>query len=158
VYVPPVVTPPVTTPPVTTPPVTTPPVETPPVTTPPVEPPYVAPPIYVPPVVTPTPKVPGYGPLPPLEWGKVGKVNLPGLNPGWITNVPTQYAPQGVRSQYYWGGHPYQPGPVFDPALYRNVPAPATPWGLQQMYNPQQEIIDQMLRNISVGPVAPTKV
>jgi hypothetical protein len=119
--------------------------------TPPVTPP-VYPPIYVPqpPVVTPPP----LAPLPPLNWGDVGRVNLPGTNPGWFTNVPEQYAPQGIRSQYYWGQHPYQTGERFSPEQYRQVPAPVAPWGLQQMYTPQT--IEDLLRGVGkASAVAP---
>ena len=138
-----------------------------PPTTPPTQPPYVAPPIYVPPITPPTPPTkPGYGPISPTEWGKVGTVNLPGLNPGWITNVPAQYQTTSpVQSKYYWGQKPYQPGPTFNRQLYTQVPAPAQPWGLQQMYIPmdiQRYVMEQALRNQQAiapapapGPVKP---
>ena len=117
----------------------------------PVTPP-VYPPIYVPqpPVVTPPP----LAPLPPLNWGDVGRVNLPGTNPGWFTNVPEQYAPQGIRSQYYWGQHPYQTGERFSPEQYRQVPAPVAPWGLQQMYTPQT--IEDLLRGVGQAATKPS--
>ena len=89
---------------------------------------------------------------------------MSGLNPGYITNVPRQYEPAGVRSQYYYGLKPYQTGgatgQVFDPALYKSAPAaPVAPWGLQQMYNPQQELIDQLLRGVaSASATAPYNV
>jgi hypothetical protein len=115
-------------------------------------PPLVYPPIYVPqpPVVTPPP----LAPLPPLNWGDVGRVNLPGTNPGWFTNVPEQYAPQGIRSQYYWGQHPYQTGERFSPEQYRQVPAPVAPWGLQQMYTPQT--IEDLLRGVGQAATKPS--
>ena len=153
---PPVVTPPpppvIEPPPVVEPP---PPVEPPPVEPPPVEPIY--PPIYVPPppVVTPPP------PVKPLDWGAGIPIDYSGLNPGYITNVPRQYEPAGVRSQYYYGPKPYQTGgatgQVFDPALYRSSPAaPVAPWGLQQMYNPQTQTIDNLLRGVkTASAVAP---
>jgi hypothetical protein len=134
-----------------------------PPTPPVVEPPYVAPPIYVPPIVPPT-VTPPYGPITPLDWGKGVPIDYNGLNPGYITNVPAQYAPSGVRSQYYYGQKPYQTGgttgQVFDPTLYRSAPAaPVTPWGLQQMYNPQTQTIENLLRGVRVASaVAPYNV
>ena len=127
---------------------------TPPDVTPPVvEPPYVPPtypPIYVPPIeppVAPPKKV--YDPLPPTNFGDFGALVNPGLNPGYITNVPRAYAPSGVRSQFYYGQHPYQPGPTFNRSLYNQTPAaPAQPWGLQQMYNPQTETIQNLLKGV----------
>ena len=133
------------------------PLPEPPVVEPPVvEPPYVAPPIYVPPIVPPTVTPPTVGPVTPLDWGKGVPIDYNGLNPGYITNVPAQYAPSGVRSQYYWGQHPYQPGPAFNRDLYRQVSAPVTPWGLQQMYNPQTQTIENLLRGVrAASAVAP---
>jgi hypothetical protein len=125
--------------------------EPPPYTPPVIEPPpYVAPPIYVPPIEDPTkPPKKVYDPLPPVNWGNFGPLVNPGLNPGYITNVPRAYAPSGVRSQFYWGQHPYQPGPTFDRSLYNQTPAaPATPWGLQQMYNPQTQTIQNLLKGV----------
>jgi hypothetical protein len=118
-------------------------------TTAPVEPTTpVYPPVYVPPVV-PKVEMPTYGPLAPTQWGQVGTVNLPGTNPGFFTNVPAQYAPQGVRSQFYYGPRALQTGERFSPEQYRNVPnAPVAPWGLQQMYNPQTQTIDNLLRGV----------
>jgi hypothetical protein len=126
---------------------------TPPPEPPYVEPPYVAPPIYVPPIDDPTkPKKPSYPPITPPVWGDFGTLVNPGLNPGYITNVPQAYAPSGVRSQFYWGQHPYQPGPAFNRSLYNQTPAaPATPWGLQQMYNPQTQTIENLLRGVQAA-------
>ena len=86
-----------------------------------------------------------------------------GLNPGWITNVPTHYnTTNPAQAQYYWGGHPYQPGPKFDPTLYNQTPnAPVEPFGstyAQTSATPQQ-ILQAMqgrypLMN-TVGPIAP---
>jgi hypothetical protein len=61
-----------------------------------------------------------------------------------------------VQGQYYWGNHPYQPGPTFDPLLYNNVPgAAAQPWGLQQMYTPVD--LNAVLARYGVaGPIAPS--
>ena len=161
---PPVTEPPVVQPPAVAPPVVEPPavVEPPPaVVQPPavVEPPYVPPtypPIYVPPVETPPATRPGYGPITPLDWGRGVPLDMSGLNPGYITNVPRQYESSGVRSQYYYGPKPYQTGgptgQVFDPALYRSAPAaPVAPWGLQQMYNPQTQTIENLLRGVGVA-------
>ena len=46
-----------------------------------------------------------------INWGNVPTVNnLQGLNPGYITNVPTYYTRTNpAQSQYYWGQHPFQP-------------------------------------------------
>lgn len=89
-----------------------------------------------------------------------------GLNPGWITNVPTHYQTTNPsQAQYYWGGHPYQPGPKFDPTLYnQTINAPVEPFGstyAQTSATPQQ-ILQAMqgryplLNTVSVtGPVAP---
>ena len=121
----------------------------------PVAPP-VYPPVYVPPVAPPQVQMPTYGPLGPTQWGKVGTVNLPGTNPGFFTNVPAQYATNNMQqSQFYWGQHPYQTGERFSPEQYRNVPnAPVSPYGLQQMYNPQTQTIENLLRG--VGQAAAT--
>ena len=128
-----------------------------------VQPPYVPPtypPIYVPPVETPPATRPGYGPITPLDWGAGVPIDVSGLNPGYITNVPRQYEPQGVRSQFSWGQKPYQAGTTFDPALYRSAPsAPVAPWGLQQMYNPQTQTLEELLRGIAAAStVAPYSV
>jgi hypothetical protein len=89
------------------------------------------------PITPDTPTRPPLLPLPPTQWGQVGAVNLPGLNPGFITNVPRQYQTTSpVQSQFSWGRRPYQPGPTFNRDLYRQVAAPAVPFGLQQMYTP----------------------
>ena len=117
----------------------------------------VYPPVYVPPIDT-TPKTPTYGPLDPTRWGTAGQVNLPGLNPGFITNVPRYYNnPSPVAAQYYWGQHPYQAGQTFDRGLYNTLPvAPATPFGLQQMYDPQSQTIQNLLRGVGqASAVAP---
>jgi hypothetical protein len=118
------------------------------------------PPIYVPPVETPPATRPGYGPITPLDWGAGVPIDVSGLNPGYITNVPRQYEPQGVRSQFSWGQKPYQAGTTFDPALYRSAPsAPVAPWGLQQMYNPQTQTLEELLRGIAAAStVAPYSV
>jgi hypothetical protein len=91
-----------------------------------------------------------YGPIDPVEWGKVGKVNLPGTNPGFFTNVPAQYQQQSpVQSKFYWGQHPYQTGEGFNAQQYQQVPAaPAQPWGLQQMYTPQSQSINTLLQGV----------
>jgi hypothetical protein len=90
------------------------------------------PPPIVPPVTQPRTYDPvnvSFATLPPLA--------TPGLNPGWIQGLPHYQAKSPVQSQYYWGAHPYQPGPTFDPVLYNQVPAaPVVPWGLQEMYTP----------------------
>ena len=143
------VTPVVVEPPVT-PPAGPAPVE---VITPPT--PYV--PVPTPPVgEDPATKFKGYGPITPLMFGTAGQVNNPGLNPGFIQPSPYYNTTSPVQSQYYYGQRPYQPGPVFDQALYNQVPnAPAVPFGLQQMYTPTD--LNQYLNQFtqSSGPVAP---
>ena len=67
----------------------------------------------------------------------IPKLNAPvkpnlDLNPGWIAPTPiwNQMGLNPTQSQYYWGQHPYQTGPVFDPKAYNAVPnLPAQPWG-----------------------------
>jgi hypothetical protein len=89
-----------------------------------------------------------------LKFGQVGQINNPGLNPGWIQPTPFYNTTSPVQSQYYWGQRPYQPGPTFNQALYNTVPAaPATPFGLQQMYTPTD--LNQYLSQFTPGPVAP---
>lgn len=100
-----------------------------------------------------------------LNWGTAPEVKIPtGLNPGWITNVPTYYQTTNpAQSQYYWGGHPYQPGPTFNPSLYNQIPnAPTTPWGAThaQTAATAQDIMNQMYGQYPftvTGPVMPTK-
>ena len=101
------------------------------------------------------------------SWGNAPQVQIPtGLNPGWI-NPPVYYTPQNAaQSQYYWGTHPYQPGPTFDPTLYNTLPqAPTTPWGMNTVPRnaTAQEIINMMGlqypllgTNTTTGPVVPT--
>ena len=71
-----------------------------------------------------------------------------GLNPGYITNVPTFYKnTTPAQAQFYWGGHPFQPGPTFDPVLYNQIPnAPVQPWGASQIMTSAtpQQILQQM--------------
>ena len=122
--------------------------------TPPATPvtPYV--PVPTPPVPEDPTKPKGYGPITPLEFGDVGKIYNPGLNPGFIQPTPFYQTYSPVQSQYYWGQHPYQPGPTFDQNLYNQVPnAPYTPFGIQQMYTPTD--INQYLSQFTAGPVAP---
>jgi hypothetical protein len=100
-----------------------------------------------------TPPVPEgrapYGPIDPTVFGTVGKVNLPGTNPGFFTNVPAQYQTTSpVQSKFYWGQHPYQTGARFSPEQYRQVPAPAVPFGLQQMYTPESQSISTLLAGV----------
>jgi len=131
---------PVDTTPVDTTPVDTTPVDTTPVdTTTPVVPPYVPTPIG--PIVptTPTPTDGGYT----LNWGTPSMPQTRfGLNPGLMEAVPQYQTTSPVQSQFYWGATPFQTGgptgQVFDPAVARSSPyAPATPFGLQQMFTPE---------------------
>jgi hypothetical protein len=73
-----------------------------------------------------------------FEWGKGPQLQIPsGLNPGYMQPTDFYNTTSPVQSHYYWGGHPYQPGPTFNQQLYNTVPnAPGTPWGLQQSFNP----------------------
>jgi hypothetical protein len=145
------------------------PVVIPPPPTPVVEPPAPKPPPAPVEVITPaTPYVPvptpetpadpakpkGYGPVTPLEFGDVGKIYNPGLNPGFVQPTAFYQTFSPVQSRYYYGAHPYQPGPRFDQTLYNTVPgAPQTPFGLQQMYTPTD--LNQYLSQFTAGPVAP---
>ena len=102
-----------------------------------------------------------YGPIPPTNWGTTGNLVNPGLNPGFMVNPPQFYnTTSPVQSQYNWGQHPYQPGATFDPLLYNNVAgATPTPWGLQQMYNPQSQTINSLLQGVSqASAVAPYNI
>jgi hypothetical protein len=98
------------------------------------------------PIIAPPPKVEEYqyGPLAPIEWGKVGRVDAPGLNPGLIGTVPQDYQTTSpVQSKFYYGPRPYQAGTTFDPALYASVPKPAQPYGLQQAFFETPQSYDQ---------------
>jgi hypothetical protein len=91
-------------------------------------------------------------------WGNVPDLQIPtGLNPGYIQPTDFYKTDDPVQSHYYWGGHPYQPGPTFDQALYNRVPnAPGTPWGLQQSFNPNYNYpITQYMPPQQYLPVAP---
>lgn len=70
--------------------------------------------------------------------GPIQNINLPpGLNPGWIAPTPFYNTTSPAQSQFYWGAHPFQPGPTFNAQLYnQSVGAPATPWGLQNIAQP----------------------
>ena len=114
--------------------------------------PYV--PVPTPPVPEDPVKPKGYGPITPLGFGDVGQIFNPGLNPGFVQPTPFYNTTSPVQSQYYWGQHPYQPGPRFDQNLYNQVPnAPRTPFGLQQMYTPTD--LNQYLSKFTAGPVVP---
>lgn len=140
-------TPPIPTVDVTTPPVDTTPVDTGPVDTgpgtpyvPPVVPPYVPTPIG--PIIPPPPPVTQDGSYT-LNWGtpQMPQTRF-GLNPGLMEAVPQYQTTSPVQSQYYWGASPFQTGgptgQVFDPNVARSSPyAPATPFGLQQMFTPE---------------------
>ena len=99
------------------------------VTTP--ETPVVTPPVLVPPVVPNTPTTTDNTHAGTYKWGTVPKVNIPtGLNPGFIHPTAFYSNTTPSQAQFYWGSHPYQPGPTFNSQLYNTVPAaPTTPWG-----------------------------
>ena len=117
--------------------------------------------------VTPTPTPPPYT----ITWGTTGAQNNLrtdyGLNPGWIQPVAQYQTTSPVQSQYHWGAAPFQAGPTFNPQLAaQGIGAPATPWGLQQMYQQltpqqtaaliqQQAYLSQLPGAQVVGPVAP---
>lgn len=98
---------------------------------------------------------------------KVGdpiKVNVPtGLNPGWIAPTPYYQTTSPNQAQYFWGSHPYQPGPEFNAQLYNTVPAaPSQPWGSQtrQTSATPQQILQAMgmyypLVGSTTAPVRP---
>lgn len=112
------------------------------------------------PIVTPptTPAIPvdntHYGTY---KWGTPPAIKVPeGLNPGFITNVPDFYKPTNqAGSKFYWGAHPFQPGPTFDPQLYNQVPnAPVNPFGLgyAQRAATSQDILSRMQATQPVIP------
>ena len=105
----------------------------------------------------PVPKIPTPTPLGPTQWGNAGRVNLPGLNPGWMVNPPTYYnIPGPVAPRYYWGQHAPQPGPTFNPALYNTLPvAPPPAYGLKTMYDPRTENIPNMLAGVRQAAAVP---
>lgn len=113
-----------------------------------------------PPTITPR----TYEPIGPVQFGDVGKINLPGVNPGqFMIGVPQQYQTTSpVQSKFYYGQRPLQTGTEFNPDAYRAVPAPATPWGLQQLYTPidpltyaSQQTGTPPVYPMGLGPVAP---
>ena len=113
--------------------------------------------VVIPPDTTTPPKGPSthYGTY---KWGEVEPVRLPqGLNPGWIQPPDFYNTNSPVQSHYYWGGHPYQEGPTFNPTTYNASPgAPGTPWGLQQMFNPNYNYpVTQYMPPQQYYPVAP---
>jgi hypothetical protein len=110
-------------------------------------------PTVVPPPAPTGPKI--LTPLPPTVFGQVAGLVDPGLNPGFITDVPPQYKTTSpVQSKFYWGGHPYQTGDTFNRDLYKQSPgAPATPYGLQELYKPTD--INAYLQALGIGPIAP---
>jgi hypothetical protein len=80
-----------------------------------------------------------------------------------MVNPPEFYdTTSPVQSRFNYTPKAYQPGPGFDPLAYNNVPGAAnTPFGLQQMYNPNQTIADLLLgvnRAAMTGPVAPRRI
>jgi hypothetical protein len=82
------------------------------------------------------PGTPGYGTLPPIDWGSTTPLVQGGLNPGYLTfggQPPAYYqTTNDIQSRYYWGKHPYMRGPE-DLANYNQIPgAPAVPFGRQQ--------------------------
>jgi hypothetical protein len=111
-------------------------------------------------VVPVTPIIPDddtpYTPTPftPLTFKTLPDLKLPGLNPGFIAPQPYYQNTNQVQSKFFYGARPYQPGPTFNQALYDQVAAPVTPWGLQQMYSPED--LAKYYANQQVkGPVVP---
>lgn len=107
--------------------------------------------------IAPTPPTPPeYGPLGPIEWGTVGRVNLPGVNPGFFTTPSPYYQTTSpVQARYSWRQRPLQTGSEYNAALY-NAPniGPAVPFGLREMYRPMD--INQYLATLAQSP-APTR-
>jgi hypothetical protein len=67
-----------------------------------------------------------------------------------MTNVPAQYQTQNMQqSKFYWGQKPFQAGTTFDPNLYQSAAVPAQPFGLQQMYNPQTQTIENLVAGVN---------
>lgn len=86
-----------------------------------------------------------YGPLPPVNFGKLGDLANPGLNPGFIQARPFYNTTSPVQAQYYWGNHPYAYNQA-DLANYNTIPyAPAVPWGVQQAQAPFD--VNQFIRS-----------
>jgi hypothetical protein len=100
--------------------------------------------------------VPSYGPIGPVEFGTVGQVNLPGVNPGqFMAGVPAQYQTTSpVQSRFFYGQRPLQIGETFSPEQYRAVNAPAQPWGLQQLYTPINPL-EYASQQTGIPPVYP---
>lgn len=71
-------------------------------------------------------------------WGAAQRLNTDqGLNPGWITEVPFYDTTDPSQAKYYWGASPFQAGDTFNAQLAKtNLNAPATPWGLQESFQP----------------------
>jgi hypothetical protein len=93
-------------------------------------------------------------PFTPIPFKVLPDLKLPGLNPGFIAPQPYYQNTNQVQSKFFYGARPYQPGPTFDQALYDQVAAPVTPWGLQQMYTPEDLAKYYADQRVS-GPVVP---
>jgi hypothetical protein len=95
-----------------------------------------------------------YGPLDPVQWGTVGGLVNPGLNPGHIRAPDFYNTTSPIQSKFNWNPKPYQPGPAFNPLTYNSVPnAPAVPWGLQQMQT--QYDLNNLIQSINANPGTP---
>jgi hypothetical protein len=93
-----------------------------------------------------------YGPIDPTVFGAVTTPTLPGLNPGYFTQVPEQYATTSpVQARFNWQARAPQTGATFSPQQYQAVPGPAVPFGLRAMYQPQAETIPTLLRGVSAA-------
>lgn len=104
----------------------------------------------VPPAVTPTtPQDQGAG-----KYEFVRSQILPGigLNPGFIEPTPFYQTTRPEQSQFYWGSHGFQTGPVFNARQFNQVSAPATPWGAQQVAQP---LTPEQAKNAYMGTYVP---
>lgn len=108
------------------------------------------------PILVEPPKVqiPSYGPLPPIEFGKTGQLDLPGTNPGYFTSpTPFYQTTSPVQSQFFWGTRPLQTG-TFSQEAYNQVPgAPAVPFGIRGLDTPTN--INEFLTSFNAPRTAP---
>jgi hypothetical protein len=56
-----------------------------------------------------------------------------GLNPGLIRATPFYNTTNDAQSKYYWGAHPFQYAPNFNPSFAQQGQGPQTPFGIQSV-------------------------
>jgi len=59
-----------------------------------------------------------------------------GLNPGLIEATPFYNTSNDAQAKYYWGAHPFQYAPNFDPNIAQQGFGPTTPFGIQNIAKP----------------------